>query len=347
MNNIYRKSKKRLSFLFATLLVLLVTSSCKPNHSSLENDLNEASSIFSFFSTEPSSDKYATEIIIEHYYEDCGSLTQWNQSMAVYKNTAFLFLDTKAEAAANAGYSFVVIDLTTKEIIFRGETPTRNCHNNNAQFLNVFYETGDNYPLLLLSRGDYPDSPDAGKCYVVRITELDNVFKLSIVKTISCTIEQAKYNGSWVTDNRGNLFLYTLTLGTWEMPETEGNKFTIIRFDMFNPLDPTDLIISVDDLKGLSILDYCIFQGGDSFEGKLLFPIGKYTKINGKNAISKGNIIAIINPFTGVVEGTIPSDYLENEGISVYGNKVFVSSKDGSGSPETKTPTFRIKSFYI
>ena len=303
-------------------------------------------------SSEPSTSnknghQHNSETIIEHYYHENGSLTQWDQSMAIYDDKVFLFLDTTAENASEAGYSFVVLDLITKEILFKGQTPTRNCHNNNAQFLDVFFSSEDKYPLLLLSRGDYPSSPDAEKCYVVRIIETNNSFQLEIIKTISCTLEQAKFNGSWVTDRCGNLFLYTMTLGDWRVPESDGNKFIVYRFDMFDPIDGSNLVLTNDDVKGFSTFDYCIFQGGDSLNGKLYLPIGGYTKINGIREPNVRNIVAIVDPICGIVEDTIDSDVLENEGVSYYKGKLYVASKDGSGTAQTRTPTFKIQSFTL
>ena len=295
----------------------------------------------------PTSQEHScnVETIISQLYANGGSLTQWTQSMAIFNGKIFLFLDTAAESAPDAGYSFVVIDLASKAILYRGNTPTRACHNNNAQFLDIFYDEGDTYPLLLLSRGDYPSSPDAGKCYIVRIVENDGAFELEIIKTISCTMPQAKYNGSWVTDRHGNLYLYTMTIGDYQTPESAGNRFVIYRFDMFNPLDGVDITLSASDVKGMSVLDYCVLQGGDSFGGKLFLPIQSYTKINGVTPAYTGHIVAVIDPIAGCVENMIPSDTLENEGVCIYEGKMYVSSKDGNGSSSTTTPTFKIQAF--
>lgn len=298
-------------------------------------------------SSNNSEQSYKTETILEYYYGNNGSLTQWDQSMAVYGDKAFLFLDTTAETINNAGYSFVVIDLVTKEIVFKGNTPTRDCHNNNAQFLDTFYSSNDQYPLLLLSRGDYPSSEEAGKCYIVRVTEQSNEFKLTIIKTISCTLEQAKYNGSWVTDRCGNLFLYTMTIGDWKTPETDGNKFVLYRFNMFNPLNTTDIVLSENDVISSSTFDYCILQGADGFNGKLYMPIGHYTKLNGIPTSSDPNIIAVVNPINGLIEETIPSDAMENEGASIFNGKLYVSSKNVTGTSETMSPTFKIQSIEL
>lgn len=285
------------------------------------------------------------EDIISKTYADGGSLLQWDQSMAIYGNKAFLFLDTRAESDPDAGYSFAVVDLANGNILFRGNTPTRDCHNNNAQFLDVFYNEDDTYPLLLLSRGDYPSSPDAGKCYIVRIVESEGIYTLSIIKTISCTIPQARYNGSWVTDRHGNLYLYTMTIGDFQTPESAGNKFVIYRFDMFDPTDGVDITLSDNNVRGKSVFDYCVLQGGDSFGGKLFLPIQGYTKINGVVPSFTGHIIAVIDPIKGVVESMIPSDKLENEGIAIYNGAIYVSSKNGGGTSATTAPTFKIQKY--
>lgn len=288
--------------------------------------------------------------IVEHYHAvdgvvSDGALTQWNQSMAISNDRIFVFLDSSAETVAGGGYSFVVIDYNTKEIIYRGLMPSHHSHHNNAQFLDVYYDENDAYPLLLMSRGDYP-SADSNKFYIMRIVENDGVFTISIVKTITCTLPQADYGGNWICDsNKDKLYLYTMLLGDWRVRENEGNKFVIYEFDMFDPLDGSDLTLTEDDMKRFTKYDYCILQGGTCCGGKLFLPIQNYTKINGIAPSYYGHIIAIINPDTGKIERIIPTDSMENEGIAIYNDKIYVSSKNGSGSMETNTPVFRIQEF--
>jgi len=292
------------------------------------------------------------QTIVEHYHAidgvvSDGALTQWDQSMAIYNDKIFVFLDSSAETADGGGYSFVVIDYNTKEIIFKGLMPSKRSHLNNAQFLDVFYDENDAYPLLLMSRGDYP-SADSNKFYIMRIVESEGVFTISIVKTITCTLPQANYNGSWICDNsRGKLYLYTMLLGDWRIREDEGNRFVIYEFDMFDPLDSSDLTLTEDDMTRMTKYDYWVLQGGTCSGGKLFLPIQNYTKINGIIPSYRGHIVAIINPDTGKVERIIPTDSMENEGIAIYNGKIYVSSKNGSGSMDTKTPVFRIQEFIM
>ena len=288
--------------------------------------------------------------IVEHYHAidgavSDGALTQWDQSMAIYNDRIFVFLDSSAETAAGGGYSFVVIDYNTKEIIYKGLMPSQHSHHNNAQFLDVFYDEHDTYPLLLMSRGDYP-SADSNKFYIMRIVENEGVFTISIVKTITCTLPQANYNGSWVCDTfRGKLYLYTMLLGDYRVLEKQGNKFVIYEFNMFNPLDNSNLTLTEEDMTRITKYNYWVLQGGTCCGGKLFLPIEKYTRINGVDPSYYGHIVAIINPDSGKVENVIPTDSMENEGIAIYNGKIYVSSKNGNGSMETKTPVFRIQEF--
>ncbi len=295
--------------------------------------------------------KCTATTFVEHYYGTSeqladGALTKWDQSMAIYGGKIFLFLDSAAESDPNAGYSFVVIDYETKQIEYRGMMPSQNSHHNNAQFLDVFYDSSDTFPLLLMSRGDYPSSSMSDKFYIMRIVENSGVYTISIIKTITCTLPQADYNGSWVCNTQNNrLYLYTMLLGTWQVTEAQGNKFVIYEFDMFDPTDPTDLTITSSDVRKMTKYDYLILQGGTCWGGKLFLPIESYTKINEIVPSYTGHVCAIFNPDLGFIENMIVTDSMENEGCAIYNGKLYVASKNGNGSVETTTPVFKIMEY--
>ena len=122
--------------------------------------------------------------------------------MSISQNRIFCF---------NHGSECRVFDFITKENLKVHPLPDIS-HHNNAQFLNLYYDTKDKYPLLLLSRGDYPRSHN--EVYVVRVFESDGEISFKVIKTIHNTLNEAMYNGSWVVDQDQNkLFLYTMSIG--------------------------------------------------------------------------------------------------------------------------------------
>lgn len=295
--------------------------------------------------------KCTANVFLEHYYGvdgelSDGALTKWDQSMAIYGGKIFLFLDSGAESAEGGGYSFVVIDYSTKAIEYRGLMPSHSSHHNNAQFLDVFYDEEDEFPLLLMSRGDYPSSSLSNVFYIMRIVESSGTYTISIIKTITCTLPQANYNGSWVCNTKnGKLYLYTMLLGDWQVTEAQGNRFVIYEFDMFDATDPADLTITPNDVRRMTKYDYCILQGGACWGGKLFLPIQSYTKINGVVPSYTGPVCAVFNPDLGLIENMIVTDRMENEGCTVYNGKLYVASKNGNGSSSTTTPVFKIMEY--
>lgn len=130
--------------------------------------------------------------------------TTKNQSMAVYNGKCFCFNDTKF--AQTYGFC-VVIDAETGNVLDRIEAVPDiiigNSHLNNACFTDVFYEAGDTYPLLLLSRGDYASADDkiGQQMYILRITESGGTYIFTGVKTIVAQHDfLSTFNPSWDYD---------------------------------------------------------------------------------------------------------------------------------------------------
>lgn len=258
---------------------------------------------------------------------------RYNQSMAIYDGVAFCFINNNLNV-----YAIDVVGGTILSTFTLGDSSLL-CHMNNAQFLDVFADSSDRFPLLLLSRGDYGGA-DADKFYVLRIVESEsNVFSATIWKTLNCTMTQATYNGSWVADVRKKrLFLYTWTLGSWQS-ETEGNQAVIYEFAQPNWSSRDSVTITSDDVVGTSLFPYLIWQGADFCNGLLIMPLQRTSYINGElmstdnngHAIynHNNNWIFFINPDNGVVEHAVPWTgplyTWEPEGVAVYNNALYVS----------------------
>jgi len=130
--------------------------------------------------------------------------TTKNQSMAVYNGKCFCFNDTNF--AQTDGFC-VVIDAATGSVLARIEAVPDiiigNSHLNNACFTDQFYEAGDTYPLLLLSRGDYASAINkvGQQMYILRITESGGTYVFTGIKTIVAQHDfLSTFNPSWDYD---------------------------------------------------------------------------------------------------------------------------------------------------
>ena len=285
---------------------------------------------------------------LEHYFEGEGKITMWNQSMAIYSGHFFVFLDATARTTSDVNCDIVVI--YQSEIIFTGLLPAEVAsHVNNAQFTNTFFASGDKYPLLLLSRGDYGGNK-ANKCYLLRITETTEedttTYEFTIVKTITLSgVPEVNYNGSWVCDFVNNkLFLYTMATGYWNV--TTNNWFVIFEFPLPDFSASGDIAISAADVVKRMDFDYMVFQGAASAAGKLFIGVQNFTRINGYTPkYYKAHAVAVINPSSGEIETLIPTDDMENEGVCIYNGLLYVSSKNGSATSSTTSACFNIKRY--
>lgn len=287
---------------------------------------------------------------VEHYFADEGSKTKWVQSMAIANGKIFLFCDGAARTAADAGYDFLVIDFASKQVVYRGLLPSEVAsHCNNAQFLRKFYyNSNDPYPLLMLSKGTQNDPATA---FILRITETtENVFAVEIIKKFSSSLQSALYNGSWVFEPVNNyLYLYTMSNAVWTT--TTNNWMRIYQFNMFDPTESEEVVLTASDVIKTMDFDYMVLQGADAIGGKLFIPVQGFTKINGFTAgyykTDQGRCVAVVNPSDGTIETIIPSGPEENEGISIYEQKMYVSSKNGSATLSTTSPCFDIQEYIL
>ena len=173
------------------------------------------------------SQKMTLERVLTHTLS-IYSHTKYNQSMAAYNGKFFCFNDTHI----NDGLC-VVIDMDTKEVIdFVEDIPEElaNSHLNNVCFTDVFYETNDAYPLILISRGDYPSAADPSvaargkEMYVFRITETNGKFSFTHIKTIKT--EHYFISPSWDYDaNRKMIWGHLSEHGDWRWGNDKYRKF--------------------------------------------------------------------------------------------------------------------------
>lgn len=279
------------------------------------------------------SEKARDRLIFEDPFSE-NSSSRLNQSICIWCDKVFCF---------SHGNECKVLDLQTKEWLSSFELPETS-HNNNSQFLNSFYDQTDKYPLMLLSRGDYP--PNQNDVYIGRIQEKDNHFSFSIIKTIHNSIQEAQNNGSWVVDeDHGKLFLYTMTKGDYRV--LDDNKFCIFSFNLPDIKNEETIILGYDDVVDRWEYKYFALQGGTYHNNRLFFNVESLTSLGQKQLASSKNVLAI-NVENGLIEATLPLyASVETEGICVYKNNLYVSFRDANLPKEPTDIVFYLKEYSI
>lgn len=281
----------------------------------------------------------------QNYYD--GMVQHRNQSMAIYGKKIFCFQDTSIESVRTSGEAVTIYDYDTKQLVGSGNNPVT-AHCNNAQFTDIFWDENDEFPLLMLSNGDYP-SANSPYFHLLRISVSGTDYTFTIVKTMSCTIPAALNNGSWIVNCRQKrLWMYTLTNGTFTI--TEGNRFALYEFEMpdFTTGDPVTL--TETDVVRYSEFDYCILQGGTEHGGLLYLPVQNASRINGEPFSPEDSTangvqgILVVDPNLGRIINVVPFTGPEPEGIAICESKILVSQKNGNASSQDQL-AFQIQEF--
>lgn len=257
-----------------------------------------------------------------------------NQSMSVWQDNAFCFIH---------GSECKVLNFNTKEWLQSDPLPEQS-HNNNAQFLNTYYDSEDNYPLLLLSRGDYP--PNQNDAYIVRVKEDNQHFYFSIVKTIHNTIQEARYNGSWIIDEEHKkIYLYCMTKGDWRLKEN--NNFIVFSFPLPDILESSDISLGYNDVLDRWEYPYLIHQGGTYYNGYLFFNVQSMKSYEGRKIGTSKDVI-VVNTVNGRIEAIMPlTERKETEGICIYNNKLYISFKNGNSEQNAMDIVFTINEYTL
>lgn len=207
-------------------------------------------------------------------YSECygtGNSNNEHQSMAVYENEFFCFED---------GAKCRVYDSSTFSVLAYCDLE-EDSHHNNAQMTDLYYSESDEYPLLLLSRGDYP--PNHNSFYFVRITKDSSGYSFKIVKTIHNSLLEAHNNGSWIVDSK-NKYLYLYCMDNGDFRTVVNNHFCIFQFKLPELSNKeTDYYLSYSDVINRWSFPYLVLQGGTSYKGSLFFNVQGLTEIGGRN----------------------------------------------------------------
>ena len=247
-----------------------------------------------------------------------------NQSIAIYNGYMFLF--------NNAGTG-AVVDYSTKGIIasFTSGATSQN-HQNSAQFTDYFYDSSDEFPLLLQSQmfENHPGGNNNDKCFIYRITRSNNDFTFTLINSI--VYDHETYGVSWCYDQAmGKLYGVCFYNGSYNVPNN--NPIHVIGFDMPSKADViagNQITLTDNDVTSHAVIDHAVIQGAYFYQGTLFLAIQYYPYV------TNGSCVWAIDPLEGRVKSQITlANGWEPEGVSIYDEHIYVTQRHGSDSENT------------
>ena len=246
---------------------------------------------------------------------DTSSITNNCQSMAIYNDYVFNF------SALNDVY---ILSLTDSSYEYHANFPN-SAHCNSAQFINVFYDENDDYPLLLISNCEINNNIDYNTLSVVRVIENNGTFTFTLVKTITFKDNSFKWGGSIVFDEAHNRFIsMTNKNGAYNVFVNNPNIF--LTFEAPNSwIDGVDETIENGEL--LFEIPHLVLQGFAIENNQLIFGAQIYNTDNyWKNKANfTGSSVFIMN-MNGELKNILKVNRVEVEGVYVYKNELYCQS---------------------
>ena len=283
-------------------------------------------------------------VYTEQWVDSSTSIRYKTQSHAMYNGKLFVFLD----GGTCSVYTF---DDGVNNITWVEDVPIGlSSHCNNAQFSNIFYESSDTYPLILIS-GDSPNGSNA--IHWVRITESEGHVAFSEIKSVALNIPYAQFSGTIVanfTAKRMFMTCFKMYYGT-----TSGNESYIFEIPFVGYDSAKTEINSNDDVRLVfSMSPRITWQGGCEHQGKLYLPASHIQQINGIpigtmtiNGVSVNGTLApsilVIDEDTGNIESVLsmPNNH-EMEGLCLYDKNLYLTQREGGTSHSSSDTIFWI-----
>ena len=242
-----------------------------------------------------------------------------NQSLTIYGGYVFLFQEQGTA---------LILDYETKAILSEAEVPpTRGQHHNSAQFTNLYYDSGDEFPLLITARCGNANqgASDGDECQIYRVTRSNTTFTFTLINRIFCDITTK--GASWGIDNTTKqLYLFGAQTAWWE----SGTHLPIVLAVWDMPTltqikSGTDIMLHKADCVAFTTLPDMTIQGMAVYGG--IAYIG----------ISAGiQYVYAIDVFANRILSKVPlTQNIEVEGVAVYDSKIYVSQKRGADTAGT------------
>lgn len=248
-----------------------------------------------------------------------------NQSMTIYNNYVFLF---------NEGGNGIVVDYSNKNILGSfAISPNEKNHFNSAQFTDIYYDTNDDFPLLLISRCGNSDgtSTDYDECLIYRVVSSNGTFTFTLVNSIS--FNGRTYGANWGIDNNRNiLFMSSSTNGNYAI--RENNPLGFWAFNMPSRteiISETPITLTNEDIIGYMESDFAILQGMAA-KGGMIYEAMQ--ELNGTPTATA--MVYVVDVFKGKIISKVPLIINnEPEGVAIYNGKLYVSQKVGTDTTGT------------
>lgn len=246
-----------------------------------------------------------------------------NQSIAAFGGYMFIFVD------AGGG---IVLDMATKEIISQFTTNySSNDHQNSAQFSDIYYADGDEFPLLFVSRcrGNAPEFGDENldTCLVYRVTKSGTQFTFTLVNTILW--DHTTYGLDWSVDS-GARMLYTCSLQNGRYTVTENNPLVFVAFDMPTKtqiLSGDTITLTDNDVRIRFETDHANMQGSAAANGVLYVAVVDETQ-----SVVRQHVWAFDAVRQRVTAKVKLLNNLECEGVTIADGIMYVSQRRNANS---------------
>ena len=216
----------------------------------------------------------------------------------------------------------VVYDMKNGAFICEIEVePTKTWHNNTASFSDIYYEDGDEYPLLYVSQENIKEH----KAVVFRIKDVKGGgMSAEIVQTIIFPepIEMGLYYPNLALDlDAGYLYLTGFSWASWNKPE-RGNAVQLLRFRLPSPKEGPVVKFWTKDILERYCFDFKVATQGAAIRGGKLYQVFGGP---GNSCIVCTDLSTGTEEFKSELNG-IPG---EPEGLGFHNDRIIVSCNDG------------------